>query len=1172
MTPNLFSIYLVTALTVTYPLSLAAQNKVPIHSFSGLGKDTAIPTVDGPHWGNGIDCSSCHILHKSPDTQLTSVEGNANLCMSCHNPAGVASNKPFSNANRAVPGISGTSHAWDVPAINPTHGGNIPTDPEMLRRLHNGNIACSTCHNQHDQTFSPFLRKSNYQNGLCKDCHSIRDVGSYKTSTANKGSHPVGIPYPFADSLYFNPPLNLNLPLLDPNNVECTTCHQPHYADSGGANSGAGDGYILRAANDSTLCKSCHTFGEHKGMGCRKCHQPHDPNRTNIFLVKEGVSTPNSGNKSVVFLSKTGPNSFADGNSTYDGICEVCHTQTAYHRNNSTGYHQHQPGQKCTSCHQHKDNFLSPPCDQCHNQPQDNGDNIPPGGRRAIAAEFNDTSHHLQNVAFNKADCRVCHEMTKHMQGRVRLFDRDTPQTVYELTNRPMDDQSEANKLVPFCLNCHDGDGDIPFTDGITPPFVDAGLWNNAAHKLGGDYGTPLSCMGDGQSFGCHATGHGSSNIKILNAPSAQSLGNFCFNCHTEGKVPNNAISGSGLADDIEQAFGFSSANKHDLGGSFTIGSDSFTLECTTCHNPHIASGQYWEANQNKSPVTRPDFSDPTNNPRAMGTTLWGDQSGEKMDDYGGKYKTPNGDIFSGSQLPDYVTFCNDCHTPMPDPGVQPGSHGNIGFDSDPHGLGSANSPNGGGTPPDWYSAGKGRGWNGDDRTSSDPNDWWPVIIRGRGDQLWSRKPYNHEERIAGANFALSCTDCHEAHGSGVSSMIRSNPNSGTGTIIWNTMCNNCHYYYSDWHAGMSCGNASCHVSSRMGNTGTNTIHRMSNQTGTGATRGFDFDRVLYLKLNGNFNDSGTWRMHGKWFDGAAGSFTSGKFGQAIQLNGNQTVQVGTRNSYWSTDEGKHGTWKYTEIKFNATLESWVYPTDASNNEYSIFTKHVGYNDGGYALTLSKIDGALRLTFNAQIDNNGNSQGGASGTRGAYSSVAIPLNTWTHVAVTFDKNGPGRSSSDPSIGRIRIYVNGEDVTTSSSSGNTMQPGGGENSIYAYSENSPWNESICYNGQWCASEFSIGGFTWQNGFVGKIDEAIIWNITKNASYFESADKQSGPFISLAEGGLGSNQLGVTFSEETYSNTGQSGALQPSDFVLTDLDNSRTIVAVSHSAGQSDQSQL
>ncbi|MFQ5771109.1 MAG: cytochrome c3 family protein, partial [bacterium] len=651
--------YFLVALILANPPCLFSQRKIPLPKLSKNSQISSLLAADAPHWGNGIDCGSCHVTHQSPDAQLTNVEGNANLCMSCHNPAGLASNKPFTNADRAEPGISGTSHAWEVPANNTTHGAELPTEPEMALRIYDGNIVCSTCHNQHKQTFPPFLRATNYQNALCKDCHAIRNVGSYRASSANKGSHPVGMPYPTSDERFYSAPQNPNLPLIDPDRVECTTCHSPHYADSGGANGGAGDGYILQATNNDALCQACHSYKEHIDMGCRKCHQPHDPGRTNIFLVKGSVATPNSGSKAVAFIAETGANSFADGDSNYNGICEVCHTTTAYHRNNSSGYHQHMAAANCTECHPHKDSFLPPPCKDCHDKPQDNSDNIPPGGRRAIVAEFGQSSHHLHNGSLDKADCRVCHEMTQHMQGRVRLLDRDNSAIVYELVNRPMDDPAEAAKLVPFCLNCHDGDGDTPFSDGQTPPYVSANKWNAAAHKHGGSAGMPLSCMGDGQNFGCHATGHGSPNVKILNARGGANLETFCYNCHTDGRITNNALSGSGLANDIKQAFSLS--RKHNLGTSFTVGGKSFTLQCTSCHNPHVVTGKHWDVDSGVASITRPNLSaNPATNPRAMGTTLWGAASGQKMDNFaaqgsgtgGWKFNVYRGVSFGSHSIP----------------------------------------------------------------------------------------------------------------------------------------------------------------------------------------------------------------------------------------------------------------------------------------------------------------------------------------------------------------------------------------------------------------------------------------------------------------------------------------------------------------------------------------
>jgi len=730
--------------------------------------------------------------------------------------------------------------------------------------------------------------------------------------------------------------------------------------------------------------------------------------------------------------------------------------------------------------------------------------------------------------------CSDCHDYTK---GH---WSRDG--------SKRLKDGYENDGSNSICQQCH---GPGKQADADPKWFTDYASYDLSAH--GSDDKQNIQCSV------CHDP-HGVKDPKnpaAGAAATAMTRGDkeeLCYRCHSDTgdlmQVSNHAVSGSALADDIEQAFNL--GVKHNLNHDYSIGDKNYKLQCINCHNVHLVTGQYWEADKSKSPITR--ISTPTNPTGNL--TIWGDEAGEKMDDYGGTYRTPKSDIFSGDQIPNYPAFCLDCHSTM----VESGGHGGINWTGDPHGLQSANQPNGYGTCPNWYACGKASGWDGDLCVAENPDDCWPVITRSKGDIAFSRAPYNHEDRIAGANFALSCTDCHEVHGSGNSSMIRTNPNGGTGTVIWNTMCNNCHYYYSDWHAGMSCGNASCHVR--------NSIHRMDNKVGSGGTRTFNPDLVFALNFENNLKDSGTWQMDSQWFPDAAGSFVAGKSGTAIALNGDQLVQVGTENEFWSTDAGRHGTWAYTEMKFNTTQEAWINPTDESTQtEYTIFSKHVGYANGGYALTLKPIDGALRVVFNIKSDNNGTAQDGMSTIRGAYSSVAIPLNTWTHVAATFDTAGPGRDPANPSVGRIRIFVNGEDVTTSDASGNNMQPAADETSIFAYPENSGWNEEAasCYVGTWCAGEFAVGGFTWQNGFIGRIDEAKLWNITKDASYFANYDSQAAPYISSAEGMIDSDQLTVTFSEGVYASAGSTGNLVAENFILTDNDNNRTILNVNHIAG-------
>ena len=946
---------------------------------------------------------------------------------------------------------------------------------------------------------------------------------------------------------------------------------------------------------------------------------------------------------------------FDDGDDYYtEDICNTCHSQTNHHQRDGSapGGQGHFDGTDCTSCHLHINGFGAPAgggaCTACHAEEQ--------GARRQVVGaggDFGKMSHHVRGEVQDE-DCMACHYVGDHASQTVKLKDADLGDVqVYSY------DPAAPAGLEAFCLSCHDADGaagDVaPFSDEQEVPDIEqGGAWTMSAHATGGTTSSGYTCFGDGATTGCHANAHGSDNERLLSREDvAVSIDQFCFNCHTEGVITNNAISGAGLADDIEQAFSFDPANQHDLAAAFSVEGNSFTLHCTSCHNPHVVTGKYWEADLDLSPVTRPDFSDPVNNPRAMGSILWGDVAGEKIDDFagsgGGTFRTPEGDAFSGSELPDYVTFCLDCHgvDRMPDPAA--GGAGGISWGVDEaHGTMSANNPSGYGVCPNWLGCGKGENWDLDNCVADDGGgsdaDCWPVLQSGRGDQIFTRSSYDHEERVGGANFTLSCTDCHEAHGSDAYSFLRSvvNDRPGSGVQGWpdspsftNDICDSCHYYYSDWHAGFSqwgscvASYGGCHVPDTPRSAPRGSIHGMWGSGSTGGTRTFDQDLVLEYTFSGNLKDSGDWQMDGiwslhrhnpgtgydcqdvgdpypcctgpgtgtcvsecvgvedpypcctdvergtcndtdakrvcEWVDDPTkvGSYVPGRFGNAIEIN-DQPIEVGTENCLWSTDAGYHGTWKFTEMKYNMTLEAWVYPT-VDDGERKILAKHT-YWSGGYALVLKQINGRLRAGLLTNINGGGGSD--CDGLRGAFSTVTIPLDEWTHVAATYDHTGPDRDDNDGSVGRIRIYVNGEDVTDSYDNDALCytQPGSGEDAMFPHSD---WNDidpSNCYEGHWCASALSIGGVNWSdsnNNFIGRLDEVKVWNITKDSTYFELADSQAGPYISRVEGAVGSTELFVTFSEEVFG-SGAGDELIPSDFILSCP--GKTITDVQHTAGE------
>ena len=578
-------------------ISVTAGNSCGTSSASSLAVSTAIPT---PH---GTVCNQCHINHTAPGGQLTAVAGNANLCISCHNPAGSASLKPFANSDKAIPGTSGTSHSWDKNAVNATYQTNMPTTPGMLTRIASGQIICSTCHDQHSQTFYPYLRADNTGDALCKDCHSARNLGTYlSNTTTNRSSHPVGISYNPADPRFLATP---TAPIVLVNSkVECSSCHKVHYA-------GSPDGNILQMIYNENLCQSCHAYKtatttmDHKGMTCITCHDSHQTGSTNIYLIRDNIITPNSGTKPVVFNSNTSGSNYADGTANFNGVCEVCHTLTDHYTNTAMGTtdarHMVNPVTKCVTCHPHNKGFAAQTdCFSCHNAIAGTRRQIVDATGNGLGAggDFKRTSHHVTGAIPTVGDCIKCHYMGDHKDGTVKLLDPDQGfLNIY--TYNP----ANKSSVESFCINCHDANGSngdlTPFSDNITVPVIDQAMWAASSHKTAGT-ANANTCLA------CHDNGHGSNKSTLIGPYAYAGPGTgtdlmneeegFCLGCHGAGGAATIQVHLS-FSGNANTATAF---RKHDPTATYRIhnngentgaafGGTNRHVECADCHNPHAA-------------------------------------------------------------------------------------------------------------------------------------------------------------------------------------------------------------------------------------------------------------------------------------------------------------------------------------------------------------------------------------------------------------------------------------------------------------------------------------------------------------------------------------------------------------------------------------------------------
>jgi hypothetical protein len=272
------------------------------------------------------------------------------------------------------------------------------------------------------------------------------------------------------------------------------------------------------------------------------------------------------------------------------------------------------------------------------------------------------------------------------------------------------------------CAHCHEQHASVEGSDGSAHAY--AIFSTNFSGKPESPY-----TVADNVCFQCHtASSSAQSGGVLLNHDYAETFGGY-----DEG-------TDEGILEQFNLASGMQNSY-HNLEDIQNYAASNFSWfksgsnPCVACHNPH-------RARRNKSDVDNPNLtaiSRPTEH-----ESLWGDAEGETMAAYT-SYQAPyyyNSTFFyepggltisDPTKVPDYSTFCNDCH----DVNMPTITSTQLGRD-----LLMLN----------WSSTG----------TDSDPyGDKHGRVARS--DPTWLREPYLSANK---SNYVLSCLDCHEPHGS----------------------------------------------------------------------------------------------------------------------------------------------------------------------------------------------------------------------------------------------------------------------------------------------------------------------------------------------------------------------------------------------------------------------
>jgi hypothetical protein len=468
----------------------------------------AFAATDAPHnESNNIDCGSCHGVGLLNSPFWGGTMSYDQLCLNCHK----VSSGPYSETNAP---------------LAETHSSQTTSD-----KYSEWERECRNCHNPHYQRQK--LYKNTDANNLYLATGSITNCVYNGDNTSTLTYSTITYKTGWDATRLTEKTSGYRRTILFPN-VNKLGYNYPIIAVDSDAKT------IKVTGNATTIIYPPTTFAAMYGQ-----------------YIKDFIDVGGT-NKQVKFFDQTGTNSYADGDTIYNGICDVCHTQTDHFRNNGGAPDQDHAnvceakGTNCITCHKHSNGLghggggSETNCVDCHGH--DDGWN----GGTYYGTTFSHSTHTENDSDDLKGPfitCDTCHDTNifpcfksgtdSNGDGRYDLSETDvcdnchSPGGAFDGVQMAKDSWHEGVYASPtlragkekWCAGCHD---DQP---AYSRSVLNQGIVDNGEATYVGTWPVSSTDPNDpaqfyGADVNYHAAGTGA-NTATWNFPAGLTSGTY---------------------------------------------------------------------------------------------------------------------------------------------------------------------------------------------------------------------------------------------------------------------------------------------------------------------------------------------------------------------------------------------------------------------------------------------------------------------------------------------------------------------------------------------------------------------------------------------------------------------------------------------------------------------